>query len=73
MVEVKEKKKYVYDYPENRALGKELRGMAIFITTKLLKNKYSRTYVNCVMNGTRKNSDIEAAMQRMKELLQTEN
>lgn len=65
-------KKYTYFYPENKALGEQLSGTAGFIVT-MLKGKYSRCYVNMVMQGTRTNKEIEACMLHLIEVSKTYN
>jgi hypothetical protein len=73
MSKVKEKKKYVYYYPENKEIGDKIKGMGGFITKKMLNNKYSWSMVIAVMRGIRNNGEIVAAMKQLVELSKSHN
>ena len=45
-----------------------MKGMSGFIAHQMLKDKYSQSMVCAVMDGTRKNDDILAAMKTLDEL-----
>ncbi len=73
MKAVTEKKKYVYFYPENKAIGDQIPNTSGFITKVLLRNKYVQGYVNDVMKGRRNNTEILDAMKQVAELSKVEN
>lgn len=52
---------YVYDYPENRKIGKKLKGAYSYISRELLQNKYTPHYVAMVFRGVRHNDEIVQA------------
>lgn len=70
---VKKKKSYKYDYPENRAIGRQCRGMLNFITTTMLKDKYKKRTVRAVMRGERNTPEIVKAMKHLLEISKTDN
>lgn len=52
------KRKYVYDYPDNRLINAKLRVGDRVDIAEALNNKYTAEYVRLVLTGKRQNEEI---------------